>query len=82
MSSKKKSSGNESLTGVVTPVQWHNDEITAVALCATDDDVYWIENGEKFFDLVQQSIEATGRVTRDKNAHKRINIKRYNIIDS
>ena len=81
MSKKRKNAnGNETLAGVITPVQWHNDQITAVALCATDDEEYWIENSEKFFDLVQHGIEATGRVKRDKKAHRSINIKRFSLI--
>lgn len=81
MAKRKNNAGNEILAGVVTPVQWLNDQVTAVALCATDDEVYWIENGDKFLDLVQQNIEASGQVTRGRKAHRYIRIKRYKVIE-
>lgn len=71
---------NETLVGMVTPVQWDGDEITAVALDIFDG-VYRIENGEKFFDLTNQTIEATGHIRRDKKAHKCIVIKRFTLLD-
>ena len=83
MPKKKTANAIETLVGIVTPVQWDDDDhVTAVALCATDDEEYLIENGEKFFDLVQTSIEATGKVKRDKKAFKSIAIKRFNVLQS
>jgi hypothetical protein len=83
MPKKKLSRDNETLVGIITPIEWNDDlQITAVALCATDDEQYLIENGEKFFDLVQTCIEATGRVQRDRKTFRRITIKRFDIIES
>lgn len=82
MSKKKANSSNELLIGIVTPAQWdENDNVTEVVLSATDDEEYWIENGEKFIDLVQTRIEASGSVRRDRKERRSIRIKRYRIFD-
>lgn len=77
---KKKNGKSETLTGVVTPIQWDGDQVTEVALFATDDEEYHIQNSQKFFDLVQESIEATGSVQRTKKSFRTINIKKYRIL--
>ncbi len=83
MPKKKKSSDSETLTGIVTPVQWDDDhQVTAVALSATDDEEYWIENGDKFIDLVQKCIEASGKVRRDRKTTRSIVIKRFSVLES
>jgi hypothetical protein len=83
MPKKKATNDNETLVGIVTPIQWDEyDQVTAVALSATDDEEYLIENGEKFFDLVQKRIEASGKVKRDKKTARRITIKRFNVIEN
>ena len=82
MKHKKKIVRNETLTGVVAPVEWDNGRITAVALCATDDEDYRIENSAKFCHLVRHNIEATGIIKQDRKAFKSINIKRYEILNA
>ena len=78
---KKKNPSEETLTGIVTPVEWDNFQVSEVALSATDDELYLIENSDKFLDLVQTCIQATGKVTRDRKASRSIKIKRFNIIE-
>ncbi|KJS31816.1 MAG: hypothetical protein VR64_09775 [Desulfatitalea sp. BRH_c12] len=83
MPKKKSRNDHETLVGIVMPVQWdEEDQVTAVALSATDDEEYWIENGAAFIDLVQKCIEASGKVKRDKKATRMITIKKYNIIEN
>jgi hypothetical protein len=83
MSKNKPSKDNETLVGIVTPIQWgEDDQVTAVALSATDDEAYLIENGAKFIELVQKCIEASGKVKRDKKAARSITIKRFSIIEN
>ena len=77
---KKKNMKSETLTGVVTPIEWDGDLVTEVALFATDDEEYRIENSYKFFELVQESIEAIGSVQRTKKSFRTINIKKYKIL--
>jgi hypothetical protein len=82
MSKNKAIQDNETLVGIVTPVQWDaDDQVSAVALSATDDEAYWIENGDKFFELVQKRIEASGKVRRDRKETRSIMIKRYRVVE-
>lgn len=83
MPKKKTTHGHETLIGIVTPVQWNEyDQVTAVALSATDDEEYRIENGEKFITLIQKVIEASGQVRRDKKAVRTITIEHFNVIEN
>ena len=83
MPKKKTPQEQETLIGIVTPVQWNEyDQVTAVSLSATDDEEYRIENGEKFIDLVQKVIEASGEVRRDQKTARTITIKRFSIIEN
>ena len=82
MPKNNHTSNNETLVGIVTPMQWDRDDrISAVGLSATDDEEYWIENGEKFLDLIQSRIEAVGKVRRDRKQSRSIFIKRYRVIE-
>lgn len=78
---KKKNNMMEQLVGVITPVQWDGDAVSEVALCATDDETYRIENSPKFIDMIQQYVEATGRVSRNKKTFKTINIKKFRVVE-
>ena len=80
--SKKSDEKHETLIGVVTPVEWDGDRISGVALFATDDEAYRIEDGLKFLDLLQKCIEATGCVRRSKKSFRSINIKKFKIMES
>lgn len=77
---KKKNGGSETLTGVVTPISWDGDEVSEVALFATDDEAYHIENSHKFLSFLQKSIEASGDVRRSKKSFRTINIKKYKLL--
>ena len=78
---KKKNQTEETLMGIITPIEWDNNQVTEVALSATDDELYLIENGDKFIDLAQTCIQAIGRVRRDRKSDRTIQIKRFTIIE-
>lgn len=83
MPKKKTTHEQETLIGIVTPVQWNEyDQVTAVALSATDDEEYRIENGEEFINLIQKVIEASGEVRRDQKTARTITIKRFSVIEN
>ncbi|MDA8142078.1 MAG: hypothetical protein M0036_25805 [Desulfobacteraceae bacterium] len=83
MPRKKSDSENETLVGIVTPVQWDEEhQVTAVALSATDDQEYFIENGDQFIDLIQKCIEANGKIRRDKKPSRSITIRRFSVIEN
>ena len=82
MTKKNKDTSVEILTGVISPVKWEGDMVSEVALFATDDEAYRIENGDKFIDMLQQCVEAVGRVRRDTKAFRSINIKKFKVVES
>ncbi|RPI71376.1 MAG: hypothetical protein EHM45_23630 [Desulfobacteraceae bacterium] len=83
MPKKKRARESETLIGIVTPVQWdQEDRVTAVALCATDDEQYLIENSDQFINLIQKSIQATGVVKREPKTTKSIAIRQFCILES
>jgi hypothetical protein len=70
------------LVGVITPFAWdENDRVTEVSLSATDDEEYIIENGQRFLELVQKPIRATGIVKSGKKIHRAINIKKFEMLE-
>ena len=72
----------QTLVGIVTPCEWdENDQVREVSLSATDDEAYLIENGERFFELVQTPIRATGIVTYGAKAQRAIDIKKFQLLD-
>jgi hypothetical protein len=72
----------QTLVGIVTPCEWdENDQVREVSLCATDDEAYLIKNGQRFLDLVQTPIRATGIVTHDTNAQRSISIQNFQMLD-
>jgi hypothetical protein len=79
---KKNKSQTQTLTGIILPVDWdENDEVSSVQLSATDDEDYLISNGEKFLNMVHCWISATGNISRDKRSGKNIRITRYEIME-
>jgi hypothetical protein len=72
----------QTLMGIVTPCNWdEHDRVSEVSLSATDDEEYIIVNSERFLDLVQKPIRATGTVKRGRKIHRTIDIKKYRVLD-
>ena len=79
---KKKGEKIQTVKGVIIPAEWDNEgDFTKVSLSAMDDEEYVIENSEKFIDMINQCISATGTIKRDKRSTKSIYIKKYSILD-
>jgi hypothetical protein len=80
---KKMHASVQTLVGIVTPCAWdEGDRVLEVALSATDDEEYVIENSERFLDLIQKSIRAIGLVKVGKKIHRSINIKKFELLES
>ena len=80
---KKLRASMQTLVGIVTPCAWDaDDQISEVSLSATDDEEYFIENGDRFLDFVHQPIRATGLVKSGKKMHRAITIKKFELMDS
>jgi aromatic ring-opening dioxygenase catalytic subunit (LigB family) len=70
------------LVGVITPYAWdEKDRVAEVSLSATDDEEYIIENGQRFLELVQKPIRATGIVKSGKKIHRAILIKKFEMLE-
>ena len=70
------------LVGVITPYTWdENDRVIEVSLSATDDEEYIIENGQRFLELIQKPIRATGIVKSGKRIHRAIHIKKFEMME-
>lgn len=79
---KKKIENNRIVKGVIIPSGWGNSgDFTKVSLSAIDDEEYLIENGEKFIELINQCISATGVVRKDKRSTKTIHIKKFSVVN-
>ena len=75
-------SSTRTLVGVITPFAWdENDRVTEVSLSATDDEEYIIENGQRFLELVQKPIRATGTVRSGKKLQRAIHIKKFEMLE-
>lgn len=76
--SKKIKASMQTLVGIITPCDWNeNGHVCEVSLSATDDEEYVIENSDRFLNMVQQPIRATGIVKSGKKIHRMINIKKF-----
>ena len=64
MKKKKEHQGQnscETVSGVLVPGEWDdNGRLTGMILSAFDDEEYRIENSQKFLELADQHIEASG----------------------
>jgi hypothetical protein len=79
---KKILTSMQSLVGIVTPFAWDAcDQVYQVSLSATDDEEYIIENSERFLDLIRKPIRVTGIVKLGKKTHRKINIKKFEMLD-
>ncbi|WP_319521726.1 hypothetical protein [uncultured Desulfosarcina sp.] len=79
---KQISATTRTLVGVITPYAWdENDRVAEVSLSATDDEEYVIENGQRFLELVQKPIRATGIVKSGKKFHRTIQIKKFEMLE-
>ena len=73
----------ETISGELTPADWDDPEGgIGVMLSSIDGELYLIENGAKFIDLIHQHIEASGIVKRNRKSFRTINIKKFRLIDS
>jgi len=80
---KKFDSSMLKLTGIVIPSLWdEDDQVIEVSLAANDDRDYFIENGEKFLNIIGYQIHAEGIVKLKRRTQRTIRIKKYELIES
>ena len=79
MALKKKQSAT--LTGIVIPADWDDDqEVIAAALATADEKEYRIDlnrKGRELLGHLQQQVEVTGPLSEDEKGRKVITARRY-----
>ncbi|MBN2439523.1 MAG: hypothetical protein JXL20_13095 [Deltaproteobacteria bacterium] len=69
------------LTGIVIPADWNDQqEVVAAALATADEKEYRIagnKKGKELLDALQRQVEVTGALKRDETGRNVITIRRY-----
>lgn len=69
------------LTGIVIPADWNDDqEVIAASLATADEKEYRIcstKKGKELLDALQREIEATGILERDEKGRNIITVRHY-----
>lgn len=72
---------NTTLTGIVIPVDWNDDqEVISVALATADEKEYQIggnRKGKELLGFLQHQLEVTGTLGRDDKGRPVIAVRRY-----
>ncbi|MGA1845375.1 MAG: hypothetical protein ACMUIS_12495 [bacterium] len=73
------------LTGIITAVDWDEDDnVIAVSISTPDEEEYIIEDtpeGEELLDLVFQNIRVTGVIEEDEYGDKIITVESYEVLE-
>ena len=76
-----KKAQSATLTGIVIPADWNDDqEVVAVALATPDEKEYRIDvnrNGRELLDHLQRQVEVTGPLSEDEKGRRVITVRRY-----
>lgn len=75
-----RKSKTATLTGIVIPTDWNEQEVVAAALATADEKEYRIDNnrkGKELLDYLQHQVEATGTLDKDEKGRLLITVKRY-----
>jgi hypothetical protein len=76
-----KKAQSTTLTGIVIPAEWNDDqEVAGVALATSDEKEYRVDSnkkGRELLDYLQQQVEVTGPLSKDEKGRKVITVKRY-----
>jgi hypothetical protein len=75
-----KKSRTATLTGIVIPTDWNDQDVVAAALATADEKEYRIDKnrkGKELLDYLQHQVEATGALSKDEKERDLITIKSY-----
>ncbi len=76
-----KKTQSATLTGIVIPADWNDDqEVVAAALATPDEKEYRIDGnrkGRELLDHLQQQVEVTGPLSEDEKGRRVITVRRY-----
>ena len=76
-----KKTESVTLTGIIIPADWNDDQaVVAVALATPDEKEYRIDvnrKGRELLDHLQQQGEVTGPLSKDEKGRRVITVRRY-----
>ncbi len=76
-----KKTQSATLTGIVIPADWNDDqEVVAVALATPDEKEYRIgdnRKGRELLDHLQHQVEVAGPLSEDEKGRRVITVRRY-----
>jgi len=76
-----KKTRSATLTGIVIPADWNDDqEVVAVALATPDEKEYRIDanrKGRELMDHLQHQVEVSGPLSEDEKGRRFITVRRY-----
>lgn len=76
-----KKAQSATLTGIVIPADWNDDqEVIAAALATADEKEYRIDlnrKGRELLDHLQHQVEVTGSLSEDEKGRRVITVRRY-----
>jgi hypothetical protein len=76
-----KKTQSATLTGIVIPADWNDDqEVVAVALATPDEKEYRIDvkrKGRELLDHLQHQVEVSGPLSEDEKGRRVITVNRY-----
>jgi hypothetical protein len=76
-----KKTQSATLTGIVIPADWNDDqEVVAAALATPDEKEYRIggnRKGRELLGYLQHQVEATGPLSEDEKGRRVITVRRY-----
>lgn len=76
-----KKAQNTTLTGIVIPADWNDDqEVISAALATADEKVYQIggnRKGKELLSFLQRQFEVTGTLSKDDKGRPVITVRRY-----
>ncbi len=78
-----KKAQSATLTGILIPADWNDDqEVVAVALATPDEKEYRIDanrKGRELLDYLQHQVEVTGPLSEDEKGRRVITVRRYSV---
>lgn len=78
---KKEKAKEQTITGIVIPAEWDDDDnVIGVAIETDDFEEYVVEDNEKGRELlafIDYEVEATGSVRKQRDGEMTISVRRY-----
>jgi hypothetical protein len=75
-----RKSRTATLTGIIIPTDWNDQEVVAAAVATADEKEYRIDKNRKGKELLaylQRQVEATGALGKDEKGRALITVTRY-----